>query len=165
MYNTPRTSGYNLTPELLAKLVKVGVLGMKDSSGSFTLLGEFNQAATQVNPAFDCMSGSVGLLQPAYNIGIKGCIAGTANAFPELAVALYTALEARDWEKSEQLQNTVIAERKIQAAGGFRPAGSYTFLRMKGIDCGTVRRPWREPNEQETRYMKEEAVKLGLLGR
>jgi dihydrodipicolinate synthase/N-acetylneuraminate lyase len=110
------------------------------------------------------MSGSVGLLQPAYNIGMKGCIAGTANAFPELAVALYEALEARDGEKAEELQNTVIAQRKIQAAGGFRPAGSYTFLRMKGIDCGTVRRPWREPNLQEARYMKEEAVKLGLLG-
>ena len=163
MYNNPRTSGYNLTPELLAKLVKVGVCGMKDSSGSFTLLGEFNQAATRVNPAFACMSGSVGLLQPAYNIGMKGCIAGTANAFPELAVALYQALEARDGEKAEELQKTVIAQRKIQAAGGFRPAGSYTFLRMKGVDCGTVRRPWREPNLQEARYMKEEAVKLGLL--
>jgi 4-hydroxy-tetrahydrodipicolinate synthase len=163
MYNNPKTSGFNLTPELLAKLVNVGVLGMKDSSGSFTLLGEFNQAAIRMNPAFSCMSGSVGLLQPAYNIGIKGCVAGTANAFPELAVALYAALEARDWEKSEQLQNKVIAERKIQKTGGFRPAGCYTFLKLKGIDCGTVRRPWREPNEQEARYMKEEAVKLGLL--
>ena len=165
MYNNPKTCGYNLTPELLARLVNVGVLGMKDSSGSFTLLGEFNQAARRVNPNFACMSGSVGLLQPAYNIGIKGCIAGTANAFPELAVALYAALEARDWEKSNHLQNMVIAERKIQAASGFRPAGSYTFLRLKGIDCGTVRRPWREPNEAEARSMKEEAVKLGLLGK
>ncbi len=163
MYNNPRTSGYNLTPELLAKLVQVGVRGMKDSSGSFTLLGEFNQAATRVNPDFACMSGSVGLLQPAFNIGIKGCIAGTANAFPELVVALYRALEARDWRKSEELQNIVIAQRKIQATSGFRPAGCYTFLRMKGIDCGTVRRPWREPNEQETRTMKEAVIKLGLL--
>jgi 4-hydroxy-tetrahydrodipicolinate synthase len=165
IYNNPRTSGYTLTSELLAKLVTVGVLGMKDSSGSFTLLGEFNQAANRINPGFACMSGSVGLMQPAYNIGIKGCISGTANAFPELTVALYRALEARDWEKSCELQNLVIAERKIQSAGGFRPAGCYTFLKLKGIDCGTVRRPWREPNDREARYMKEEAIKLGLLGR
>lgn len=163
IYNNPKTCGYSLTPELLARLVSVGVLGMKDSSGSFTLLGEFNQAATRVNQAFACMSGSVGLLQPAYNIGIKGCVAGTASAFPEIAVALFAALEARDWEKSNRLQNLVIAERKIQAAGGFRPAGSYTFLRMKGIDCGTCRRPWSEPDDQTARYMREEAVKLGLL--
>ena len=45
----------------------------------------------------------------------------------------------------------VIAERKIRAAGGFRPAGCYTFLKFKGIDCGTVRRPWREPNDREAR--------------
>ena len=127
MYNNPRTSGYNLTPELLAKLVKVGVLGMKDSSGSFTLLGEFNQAATRVNPDFACMSGSVGLLQPAYNIGIKGCIAGTANAFPELAVALYAALEARDWEKSEELQN--IGHRPAEDSGSQRiPSGGMLHL-------------------------------------
>lgn len=163
IYNNPRTSGYTLTSELLAKLVEVGVLGMKDSSGSFTLLGEFNQAATRVNRNFACMSGSVGLMQPAYNIGIKGCISGTANAFPELTVALYRALEARDWMKSCELQNLVIAERKIQSAGGFRPAGCYTFLKLKGIDCGTVRRPWREPNDREARTMKEEAIKLGLL--
>jgi 4-hydroxy-tetrahydrodipicolinate synthase len=163
IYNNPKTSGYTLTPELLAKLVQVGVIGMKDSSGSFTLLGEFNQAAIRMNPDFICMSGSVGLMQPAFNIGIKGCVSGTANAFPELVVSLYKALEAQDWEKSKQLQNLVIAQRKIQAAGGFRPAGCYTFLKLKGIDCGTVRRPWREPNEQETRYMKEEAIKLSLL--
>ena len=165
MYNNPRTSGYNVTPELLAKLVKVGVRGMKDSSGSFTLLAEFNQAAAAVNPEFACMSGSVGLLQPAFNIGLRGCIAGTANAFPELAVALYRALEARDWQKSGELQNIVIAQRKIQATSGFRPAGCYTFLRMKGIDCGTVRRPWREPNEREARHMREAVVELGLLRR
>ncbi len=163
IYNNPRTSGYNLTPEVLSKLVAVGVRGMKDSSGNFTLLGEFAQAAAEVDPDFACMSGSVGLLQPAYNIGLKGCIAGTANAFPELVVGLYRALEARDWEKARELQNKVIAERKIQATSGFRPAGCYTFLKLKGIDCGTVRRPWREPNAKETKYMKEEAIKLGLL--
>ena len=163
IYNNPRTSAYSLTPDLLARLVKVGVAGMKDSSGSFTLLGEFNQTATRVNPDFVCMSGSVGLLQPAFNLGIKGCIAGTANTFPEMAVALYRALEAHDWERSKELQNLVIAERKIQAASGFRPAGCYTFLKLKGIDCGTVRRPWREPNEQEASYMKREAIHLGLL--
>jgi dihydrodipicolinate synthase/N-acetylneuraminate lyase len=119
IYNNPRTNGYTLTSELLAKLVDVGVLGMKDSSGSFTLLGEFNQATTPVNPDFACMSGSVGLMQPAYYIGIKGCVSGTANAFPKLTVALYQALEAHDWKKSGELQNIVIAERKIQAAGGF----------------------------------------------
>jgi dihydrodipicolinate synthase/N-acetylneuraminate lyase len=110
------------------------------------------------------MSGSVGMIQPAFNIGIRGCVAGTANAFPELAVALYGALEAGDWEKSKKLQRLVIAERKIQAASGFRPAGSYTFLKWKGIDCGTVRRPWREPDDAEARYMVAEAIKLGLLG-
>lgn len=163
IYNNPRTSGYSLMPETLAKLVGAGVTGMKDSSGSFTLLGEFNQAAIRMNPDFVCMSGSVGLLQPAFNIGIKGCIAGTANAFPEMAVALYRALEEHDWQRSQELQKIVIAERRIQAASGFRPAGCYTFLKLKGIDCGTVRRPWREPNEREAAWMKQEAIKLGLL--
>lgn len=164
IYNNPRTTGYDLTPELLARLVANGVAGMKDSSGSFTLLGEFDQAAGGVNRDFVCMSGTIGMLQPAYNIGIKGCVAGTANAFPGIAVALYRALEARDWEAAERLQKTVLALRRIQAVSGFRPAGCYAFLKWKGIDCGTVRRPWREPNGQEARRMVEEAVRLGLQG-
>lgn len=165
IYNNPRTTGYDLTPELLARLVANGVAGMKDSSGSFTLLGEFNQAAGGENRDFVCMSGTIGMLQPAYNIGIKGCVAGTANAFPGIAVALYRALEARDWAASERLQKIVLALRRIQAISGFRPAGCYAFLKWKGIDCGTVRRPWREPNGQEARRMVEEAVRLGLQGR
>lgn len=165
IYNNPRTTGYDLTPELLARLVANGVAGMKDSSGSFTLLGEFDQAAGEVNRDFVCLSGTIGMLQPAYNIGIKGCVAGTANAFPGIAVALYRALEARDWAAAERLQKTVLALRRIQAASGFRPAGCYAFLKWKGIDCGTVRRPWREPNGQEARRMVEEAVRLGLQGR
>ena len=136
---------------------------MKDCSGSFTLLESSIRLATRENAELPGMSGTVGLMQPAFNIGIKGCVSGTANAFPELAVSLYKALLAHDWEKSRELQNLVIAERKIQTASGFRPAGCYTFLKLKGIDCGTVRRPWREPNDQEARYMKEEAIKLGLL--
>jgi hypothetical protein len=67
------------------------------------------------------------------------------------------------WEKSISRNTIRLSKRKIQASGGFRPAGCYTFLKLKGVDCGAVRRPWREPNEKETRYMKKEAIKLGLF--
>jgi len=39
----------------------------------------------------------------------------------------------------------------------------YTFLKLKGINCGMLSRPWRESDDQEAHYMKEEAIKLGLL--
>jgi len=45
---------------------------MKDSRGSFTLLGEFNQAATRENADFACMSGSVGLMpDPSKALGLR----------------------------------------------------------------------------------------------
>ncbi len=84
MYNNPRTSGYHLTPETLAKLVAVGVVGMKDSSASFALLGEFHQAAARVNPDFVCMCGSVAMLQPAW------AMAATSTALPTTGKARIT---------------------------------------------------------------------------
>ena len=78
---------------------------MKDSSGSFTLLGEFNQAATRVNRDFACMSGSVGLHAAGVQHRHQGMRLGNGKRLSRLTVALYRALEAHDWEKFRELQN------------------------------------------------------------
>jgi len=163
LYNNPKTTGYNLTSSVLLKLVNAGVKGMKDSSGDFMLFAEFMNEVRRVTNDFNFMTGTVGLLQPAYMLGACSCVAGTANAFPELVVELYDALTGKNYDKASELQAKVIDIRKLQAASGFRPAGCYSILKMRGIDPGTVRRPWREPDEKEYAFMKEGLSELGIL--
>ena len=79
------------------------------------------------------------------------------GVFPKLLSSLYTALSSGDHDEASKLQGIVIALRKVQAVRGFRPATCYTLLRMRGVDAGTCRAPWREP---EAQYVKEMQVLL-----
>ena len=163
LYNNPKTTGFSLKTGLLKKLIGVGVRGMKDSSGNYMDFIEWINEARPLCPDFVFMAGTVGMLQPTYYHGSPGCVAGTANAFPRLVLGLYDALEAGDLDKASELQAKVIAVRMYQQTSGFRPAACYPLLRWQGVDGGTVRKPWRELNEDELTRMRAGMERLGVL--
>ncbi|MFH0965473.1 MAG: dihydrodipicolinate synthase family protein [Planctomycetota bacterium] len=163
IYNNPKTTGFCVWASLLVKLAEAGVQGIKDSSGDFMSFADWMNEVLAVKPEFTFMAGTVGLLQPTYYLGARGCVAGTANAFPELVLELYAALERGDVKKAGELQGKVIAVRKYQQISGFRPAGCYPLLRWRGVDPGTVRKPWREPNAEECELMRAGMEKAGVL--
>ena len=147
LYNNPKTTYFHTSIDTLLKLASIGIKGMKDSSGDYMYMVEAIRSLSDDYPDFNVMAGTAGLLQPLYNQGSVGCVAGTSNAFPEILVALYDALKSGDAAKASKLQSLVIGLRKIQAMRGFRPATCYTLLRMRGIDVGTTRAPWCEPEK------------------
>lgn len=162
-YNNPKTTGFQMSGQLIRRLAEVGVSGIKDSSGDYAYLVEVLRLLEHVAPNFNVMSGSASLYQPLFYQGAKGCVAGTANAFPELLVALHRALECDDLLEASRLQGVIIALRKIQAIRDFRPASCYTLLRMRGLDVGTVRAPWVEPDRQQAKEMESAISQLGVL--
>jgi 4-hydroxy-tetrahydrodipicolinate synthase len=162
-YNNPRTTGFSIGSDLLKNLVRTGVKGLKDSCGDYMLLAEFINEIAPIDPEFHFMIGTVGLIEPAFLLGVKSCIAGTAVVFPELIRQLYDIMEQGDFVEASKLQAKVIAIRKIQAITGFRPAACYPLLRMRGVDAGTVRRPWSEPTEEQCSVMAENLQRLGVL--
>ena len=163
VYNNPKTTGFSLKTGLLKKLAQAGVCGMKDSAGNYMEFLEWMNEVRPLCPEFKFMAGTVGMLQPTYYHGAPGCVAGTANAFPELVIELYNALEAGDVAKASELQAKVIAARMYQQTSGFRPAACYPLLRWRGVDAGTVRKPWRELNDEELKIMRAGMEKLGVL--
>jgi len=163
IYNNPKTTGFSLKTGLLVKLAEAGVAGMKDSAGNYMEFVEWMNAVRTTRPDFVFLAGTVGMLQPTYYHGAPGCVAGTANAFPELVVSLYEALERGDVETASALQAKVIEVRKYQQTSGFRPAACYPLLRWRGVDAGTVRKPWRELTEEECGIMRGGMEKLGVL--
>ena len=163
IYNNPKTTGFMLWTSLLKQLVEVGVRGMKDSSGNYMAFLEWINEVRPLCPDFMFMAGTVGMLQPTYYQGAPGCVAGTANAFPELVISLYDALEAGDVKTASELQAKVIAVRMYQQVSGFRPSACYPLLRWQGVNAGTVRKPWRELNDQELACMRAGMEKLGVL--
>lgn len=162
LYNNPKTTGFHPTTSLVKKLAEVGVLGMKDSSGDYMTMVDWMNEIKLINPDFAFMAGTVGMLQPTYYLGACGCVAGTANGFPELVLDLYKALEDRNVERASELQAKVIAVRKYQQVTGFRPSGCHPILRWRGIDPGTVRKPWREPDKRECESMRSGLQEIGV---
>jgi dihydrodipicolinate synthase/N-acetylneuraminate lyase len=163
VYNNPKTTGFSITSDLLKKLVGVGVKGLKDSSGDYMLFAEFINEIRPMADDFHFMIGTVGLIQPAFLLGGQSCVAGTAIPFPELIRRLYDGMLAGDFAGTAPLQAKVIAIRKLQGAAGFRPAACYPLLRMRGIDPGTTRRPWREPPPEQCAQMRKGLEELGVL--
>lgn len=162
-YNNPKTTGFQMSPELIVQLAAVGVSGMKDSSGDYAYLVEVIRELDKKAPNFNVMSGSASLYQPLYYQGARGCVAGTSNAFPELLVALNQALQDGDLLQASELQSSIIALRKIQNIRGFRPASCYTLLRMRGLDVGTTRAPWVVPDSREAKAMETAITALDIL--
>lgn len=163
LYNNPKTTAFQVSTTLLKKLVGIGVTGLKDSSGNYMKFVEWINEVRPLCPDFRFMAGSVGMLQPTFYHGSPGCVAGTANAFPELVVGLFRALGSGDVETASELQAKVIATRMYQEVSGFRPAACYPLLRWQGVDAGTVRKPWRELTDAELKYMRAGMEKIGVL--
>ena len=162
-YNNPKTTGFHMSSGLIQRLAAVGVSGMKDSSGDYAYLVEVLREVREVYPKFNVMAGSASLYQPLFYQGARGCVAGTANAFPEVLVALHRALTSGDVARASELQGLIIALRKIQAIRGFRPASCYTLLRIRGVDAGTVRAPWAQPDARQAKEMEDALAALSIL--
>ncbi len=160
IYNNPKTTGFCASVDLMVKLAESGVAGLKDSTGDYMFLVEVIREVRKVLPNFAVTAGTAGLFQALYLQGSDACIAGTANVFPKLLASLYTALEAGDHDEASKLQGIVIALRKVQAVRGFRPATCYTLLRMRGVDAGTCRAPWCEPEPEFIEKMKASLAEI-----
>ncbi|WP_243670972.1 dihydrodipicolinate synthase family protein [Vulcanisaeta sp. JCM 16161] len=80
IYNIPQNTGFNVTPDLIAKLLSDGVriAGVKDSTGDITqIMGHVRLGITVLN-------GADSTILPALMVGAKGCISAMANVLPEV---------------------------------------------------------------------------------
>ncbi|OHD64363.1 MAG: hypothetical protein A2096_09555 [Spirochaetes bacterium GWF1_41_5] len=163
LYNNPKATGYATSTKFLLKLNEVGVTGLKDSAGDIMLLSEHIREFRNRGIDFSFAIGTTGMLLAGMALGVTGCVAGTANALPELMVELYNTLLKKNLEESAAIQLKVIEVRKLQNIQGFRPVACYSMLKMRGLDMGTCRKPWRELDPENYKIVEQRLRELGLL--
>jgi dihydrodipicolinate synthase/N-acetylneuraminate lyase len=153
-YDNPKTTGNAISPKLLDELAHIGLSGLKDSS--FDIGKLYMAMRTVKKPDFDFVIGSESMMLPAFAMGVRGCIAGLANAFPEVMHRFYQAAISGNGEEARAWQERVLILWDILHIGPSVPT-AYELLRIRGFDPGQPRRPLL-PLDADTRRTLEKAV-------
>jgi len=138
-YNNPKLSRNSISPTLLARLAEQGLAGIKDSS--FDILVFYAYLRMVKQPDFTFIIGTEALALPALTVGGSACVAGLANALPELVMDLYKACRAKDLQAAVALQQKTLVVREIMHLAPIAISGIHAILQMRGIDAGRPRPP------------------------
>ena len=159
-YNNPARTGNPLSAKLLNKLASEGVIGLKDSS--FDIIKFYEFITTVERKDFIFIIGTEALMFPAILAGARGCISGLANAFPEIVLEEYELIKQKKYEEASLKQLQIIKIREAIHKVPTIPA-IFEILRMKGIDVGYPKPPYRSLEEHEVKALEESLRTLNIL--
>ena len=153
LYNMPSCTKMNLSLATVKKAKELGAIGIKDSSGNreylFSLVKEFNN-----DPSFSIITGNEALLPELISKGGCGTVAGGANFFPSLFVALYEACLADDKQLiSKHMQRVEWIGKTIYDVGKHESKyvkGTKSALSIMGI-CHDYSAPPIQPFDDRER--------------
>lgn len=129
MYNMPSCTKLHLSVETVMKAKDLGAIGIKDSSGDMTYLYQLIERFKD-SPEFAIIVGAESFLPETIARGGHGAVAGGANFFPELFVALYKASVENNANKIAELHEIV---NKLYDT--IYSVGKYPSRYVKGTKC------------------------------
>jgi len=161
LYNNPKVSGNSVSSNLLVRLAKEGLGGVKDSS--FDIINYYHsQIALQEFPELNLIIGTEAMLVAAFDAGAKAAVTGLGNVYPDLIRKLYEAYLDGDREKLMQVQRDVLVVRQITKYGPTVPT-CHAILKLRGIDSGYPRLPFTPVPLETERRVKDALQGMGLL--
>jgi len=146
LYNIPSRTGPVPMATLRHAMDIPGCIGFKDSSASMLYLHEAVLMRDEVRPEFKVLVGPEELLAESVLFGVDGGVAGGANLFPELILALYRAAKAREIDTMLDLQRTLMTVSTTLYRSGQHPSSFIKSvkrgLEVQGVCGGTMTRPY-----------------------
>jgi 4-hydroxy-tetrahydrodipicolinate synthase len=115
LYNMPARTGNNIDYPTVCKLSQYpNIVGIKDSSGNFDNTLRYIE---NTDRRLSVLAGSDSLILWTLLAGGSGAIAGTANVYPEIAVAIYQLWRAGKIEEANQQQAKLRPLRDVMKLG------------------------------------------------
>ncbi len=154
IYNIPgTTNGFNLSPELLLKMMETGrIAGVKNSSGSVQDILKFRMAGGEDLAIFN---GPDEQYLAGRMMGASGGIGGTYGYSPELFLKLEQCIAAGEIEKASALQKEITRLIYAMLKTGSLYAAAKEILRLRGIEIGDVRAPFLSLGDQQKAMVAE----------
>jgi 4-hydroxy-tetrahydrodipicolinate synthase len=151
-YNNPATGGLDMSPEFLAKLLKIpNVTMIKESTGDVSRLHRLVQAAGE-EVAF--YNGSNPLALDAFVAGATGWCTAAPNLIPQLNLDLYAAITKGNLAAALAVFRKQLSVLQFIVAGGL-PRTVAAGLEILGIDAGHLRAPLAKLPEADTEQLRK----------
>jgi 4-hydroxy-tetrahydrodipicolinate synthase len=161
LYNNPPKTGVNLAAATVQTLADIpNIVGIKDSSGDFTLSGEYIRLTRGKD--FHVLLGRDTLIHAGLCYGGTGSIAACANVAPRIVADIYDKYVAGDIKGSLEAQFRLAPLRIAFSLGTF-PAVIKESLALLGIDAGPCIEPVGPMTEEERAQLRKILVEMGLL--
>jgi len=145
-YNNPATSGVDMSPALLKKLLQIpNVTMIKESTGDVQRMHLLRRELGE-DVAF--YNGSNPLALAAFAAGANGWCTAAPNLIPELNIALYEAIQENNLEKARKIFYKQIDLLRFIVAKGL-PRSIKAGLNLLGVGGGEFRSPLKPLSEDE----------------
>ncbi len=137
-YNNPATSGVDMSPALLKRLLEIpNVTMIKESSGDILRMHSLRK---ELDDGVAFFNGSNPLAFSAFAAGARGWCTAAPNLIPELNLALYDAIQENDLEKAQQVFYKQVDLLKFIVAKGL-PRSIQAGLDLLGVGGGGFKSP------------------------
>ncbi|MBC9811050.1 dihydrodipicolinate synthase family protein [Crocinitomicaceae bacterium CZZ-1] len=156
-YNNPATSGVDMSPALLKRLLEIpNVTMIKESTGDIQRMHHLRK---ELGEGVAFYNGSNPLALAAFSAGATGWCTAAPNLIPELNIALYNAIQQNDLETAQSLFYQQVDLLKFIVAKGL-PRAVKAGLHLLGEDGGTLRSPLKPLTEGETEELKHILLRI-----
>lgn len=150
-YNNPATSGVDMSPALLKRLLEIpNVTMIKESTGD---IQRMHYLRRELGEEVAFYNGSNPLALAAFSAGARGWCTAAPNLIPELNISLYNAVEEGDLEKAKIIFYQQFDLLKFIVNKGL-PRAVKSGLNILGEDGGNLRSPLKPLHEKETEELK-----------
>lgn len=162
LYNNPGRVGYNMSVDLVEKLARdvENIVGIKDSSGDFTMLSEFVRRTRDID--FKVMAGKDTLVFPGLCIGTVGSVCSTANMFGPLVTSIYNKYMEGDFAGALEAQFTLNPVRIAQDKATF-PVATKDMANLLGLEVGECVKPVQSSTREVKELFRKSMIDAKLL--
>ncbi len=159
VYNNPATSGIDMAPELIARMVREidNVTMVKESTGDIQRMHRLYELSEGSIPFYN---GSNPLALAAFVAGASGWCTAAHNLIPECTIALYEAIAQADLFAAQKIFYQQLPLLKFILKGGL-PTTIKAGLQLLGIDAGVPRPPLLPLDEAGVRQLDGILAQLG----
>ncbi|MDH5686515.1 MAG: dihydrodipicolinate synthase family protein, partial [Candidatus Bathyarchaeota archaeon] len=161
LYNIPATSGYELSPELVARCADLSnIVAIKDSGGD---IKKHEYMLKFAGDRIKIFQGVDVLFFPSLSVGAAGGFLGGANFAADIEVGLYNSFVGGDMKKAIELHHKIVTFFNGIIEIGKLVASIKCAASMVSVPVGLERKPSETLTRNEVQRIRNALEEVGLL--